>query len=34
VLGQDLRARDVVAIALVVIASVGVTRAGPTAPEA
>jgi inner membrane transporter RhtA len=34
VLGQDLRARDVVAIALVVAASVGVTRAGPTAPEA
>jgi inner membrane transporter RhtA len=34
VLGQGLRARDVVAIALVVIASVGVTRAGPTAPEA
>ncbi|HMI69603.1 MAG TPA: EamA family transporter, partial [Solirubrobacteraceae bacterium] len=34
VLGQDLRARDVVAIALVVVASVGVTRAGPTAPEA
>jgi inner membrane transporter RhtA len=34
VLGQDLRARDVVAIALVVIASIGVTRAGPTAPEA
>jgi inner membrane transporter RhtA len=34
VLGQDLRARDVVAIALVVIASIGVTRAGATAPEA
>jgi inner membrane transporter RhtA len=34
VLGQDLRARDVVAIALVVAASIGVTRAGPTAPEA
>jgi inner membrane transporter RhtA len=34
VLGQDLRARDVVAIGLVVAASVGVTRAGPTAPEA
>jgi inner membrane transporter RhtA len=34
VLGQDLRARDVVAIALVVIASIGVTRARPTAPEA
>jgi inner membrane transporter RhtA len=34
VLGQDLRARDVVAIALVVLASIGVTRAGPTAPEA
>jgi inner membrane transporter RhtA len=34
VLGQDLRARDVVAIGLVVVASVGVTRAGPTAPEA
>jgi inner membrane transporter RhtA len=34
VLGQGLRAVDVVAIALVVIASIGVTRAGPTAPEA
>src|SRR5919197_310226 len=34
VLGQDLRARDIVAIALVVTASIGVTRAGPTAPEA
>jgi inner membrane transporter RhtA len=34
VLGQGLRARDVVAIALVVIASIGVTRAGPKAPEA
>jgi inner membrane transporter RhtA len=34
VLGQDLRARDVVAIALVVAASIGVTRGGPTAPEA
>jgi inner membrane transporter RhtA len=34
VLGQDLRARDLVAIALVVIASVGVTRAAPRAPEA
>ena len=34
VLGQDLRARDVVAIALVVFASIGVTRGGPTAPEA
>jgi inner membrane transporter RhtA len=34
VLGQDLRARDIVAIALVVVASVGVTRAGPKAPEA
>jgi len=34
VLGQGLRARDVVAIALVVVASVGVTRTGPTAPEA
>jgi inner membrane transporter RhtA len=34
VLGQDLRARDVVAIALVVVASIGVTRGGPTAPEA
>ena len=34
VLGQDLRARDVAAIALVVIASIGVTRARPTAPEA
>ncbi len=31
VLGQDLRARDVVAIALVVVASVGVTRASPVA---
>jgi inner membrane transporter RhtA len=34
VLGQDLRARDVVAIGFVVAASIGVTRAGPTAPEA
>jgi inner membrane transporter RhtA len=34
VLGQDLRARDVVAIGLVVVASIGVTRAGTTAPEA
>jgi inner membrane transporter RhtA len=34
VLGQDLRARDVVAIALVVCASIGVTRGGPTVPEA
>ena len=34
VLGQDLRARDVVAIGLVVAASIGVMRAGPTAPEA
>ncbi|MEN3283575.1 MAG: inner rane transporter RhtA [Solirubrobacteraceae bacterium] len=34
VLGQDLSARDVVAIGLVVVASVGVTRSGPTAPEA
>jgi inner membrane transporter RhtA len=34
VLGQELRARDLVAIALVVIASVGVTRAAPKAPEA
>jgi inner membrane transporter RhtA len=34
VLGQGLRAVDVVAIALVVVASIGVTRAGPTAPEA
>jgi inner membrane transporter RhtA len=34
VLGQDLRARDVVAIGLVVMASIGVTRARPTAPEA
>jgi inner membrane transporter RhtA len=34
VLGQDLRARDVVAIGLVVAASIGVTRAGATAPEA
>jgi inner membrane transporter RhtA len=31
VLGQDLRARDVVAIAFVVAASVGVTRAAPVA---
>jgi inner membrane transporter RhtA len=34
VLGQDLRARDVVAIALVVAASIGVTRAAPVSPEA
>ena len=34
VLGQDLRARDVVAIALVVAASIGVTRAAPLPPEA
>jgi inner membrane transporter RhtA len=34
VLGQDLRARDVVAIALVVVASIGVTRAAPVPPEA
>jgi inner membrane transporter RhtA len=34
VLGQDLRARDVVAIALVIAASVVVTRAAPPAPEA
>jgi inner membrane transporter RhtA len=34
VLGQDLRARDVVAIALVVAASVGVTRPAPMPPEA
>jgi inner membrane transporter RhtA len=34
ILGQDLRARDIVAIALVVIASVGVTRATPMPPEA
>jgi inner membrane transporter RhtA len=34
VLGQDLRARDVVAIALVVCASIGVTRGGLTVPEA
>jgi inner membrane transporter RhtA len=31
VLGQDLRARDVVAIAFVVVASIGVTRAAPVA---
>jgi inner membrane transporter RhtA len=34
VLGQDLRARDVVAIGLVVVASVGVTRAAPLPAEA
>jgi inner membrane transporter RhtA len=34
VLGQDLRARDTVAIALVVAASIGVTRAAPLPPEA
>jgi inner membrane transporter RhtA len=34
VLGQGLRARDIVAIALVVAASIGVTRAAPLAPEA
>ena len=34
VLGQDLRARDIVAIVLVVVASVGVTRATPMPPEA
>jgi len=34
VLGQDLRARDIVAIALVITASIVVTRAAPPAPEA
>jgi inner membrane transporter RhtA len=34
VLGQDLRARDVVAIGLVITASIGVTRAAPVPPEA
>jgi inner membrane transporter RhtA len=34
VLGQDLRARDVVAIAFVVVASIGVTRAAPVSAEA
>jgi inner membrane transporter RhtA len=34
VLGQDLRARDVVAIGLVIAASIGVTRAAPVSPEA
>jgi inner membrane transporter RhtA len=34
VLGQDMRARDVVAIAFVVVASIGVTRAAPVPPEA
>jgi inner membrane transporter RhtA len=34
VLGQDLRARDVVAIGLVIAASIGVTRAAPVPPEA
>jgi inner membrane transporter RhtA len=34
VLGQGLRARDVVAIGLVVVASIGVTRAAPVPPEA
>jgi inner membrane transporter RhtA len=34
VLGQGLRARDVVAIGLVVVASIGVTRGAPVPPEA
>jgi inner membrane transporter RhtA len=34
VLGQELRTRDVVAIAFVVVASIGVTRAAPVPPEA
>jgi inner membrane transporter RhtA len=34
VLGQGLRARDVVAIGLVIAASIGVTRAAPVPPEA
>ncbi|HEY7618770.1 MAG TPA: EamA family transporter [Solirubrobacteraceae bacterium] len=34
VLGQDLRARDVVAIGFVIAASIGVTRAAPVSPEA
>jgi inner membrane transporter RhtA len=34
VLGQDLAARQVVAIALVIAASIGVTRAAPPAAEA
>jgi inner membrane transporter RhtA len=34
VLGQDLRVRDIVAIALVIVASVAVTRAAPVSPEA
>ena len=34
VLGQDLRARDVVAIGLVIAASIGVTRGAPVPPEA
>jgi inner membrane transporter RhtA len=34
VLGQDLRGRDIVAIALVVVASIGVTRGAPVPPEA
>jgi inner membrane transporter RhtA len=34
VLGQGLRARDVVAIGFVVVASIGVTRAAPVPPEA
>jgi inner membrane transporter RhtA len=34
VLGQDLRARDVVAIGLVIAASIAVTRAAPVPPEA
>jgi len=34
VLGQDLRTRDIVAIAFVVMASIGVTRAAPVPPEA
>ena len=34
VLGQDLRARDIVGMALVIAASIGVTRAAPLSPEA
>jgi inner membrane transporter RhtA len=34
VLGQDLRARDILGMALVIAASIGVTRAAPLSPEA
>jgi inner membrane transporter RhtA len=34
VLGQGLRAQDIVGMALVIAASIGVTRAAPLSPEA